>query len=151
MTTLNFGFILTGLLSMGAASDNVNREGAQFTGTWSVQQLTFDGKNLTKESWLQFKIVFKGDEGRIEGSEFLQADYSRFKFKLIASVRPKQINIAMSADSQNAAMINGIYSIKGDELRICAKIFGNERPSEFESPEGESLVLIVLKRGSSMR
>jgi hypothetical protein len=37
--------------------------------------------------------------------------------------------------------------VKDEEMTICAKVFGNkERPTDFESPEGASIVLLVLKR-----
>ena len=36
--------------------------------------------------------------------------------------------------------------LKDDELRICAKVFGTDRPSEFKSPDGSSIVLLKLKK-----
>ena len=41
--------------------------------------------------------------------------------------------------------IKGIYEIDGDSLKICFAIEG-ERPKKFESAEGSTTMLIVLKR-----
>ena len=42
--------------------------------------------------------------------------------------------------------MEGIYQLKDDELKICLKVLGGDRPSEFNAPEGSSIVLMVLKR-----
>jgi uncharacterized protein (TIGR03067 family) len=58
------------------------------------------------------------------------------------------MDITIAAGSQTDATMEGIYELKDDELRICAKVFGKDRPSEFAAPEGSSIVLLTLKRAA---
>jgi uncharacterized protein (TIGR03067 family) len=44
------------------------------------------------------------------------------------------------------AKIEGIYELKGDDLKICARVLGDGRPAEFASPDGQSVAYLVLKR-----
>ena len=55
-------------------------------------------------------------------------------------------HLVIAAGVQKDAVLEGIYQIKDDELTICAKVFGMERPTEFVSKEGSSTVLLVLKK-----
>ena len=61
------------------------------------------------------------------------------------------MDITISDGTQKGAAIEGIYEFKGqksEELRILAKIFGMDRPTEFSSPDGGSIALLVLKRST---
>jgi uncharacterized protein (TIGR03067 family) len=40
----------------------------------------------------------------------------------------------------------GIFELKGDELTLCLAIPNMERPTEFDSKEGETSVFMKLKR-----
>ena len=35
---------------------------------------------------------------------------------------------------------------RADEIKVCAKVIGKERPAEYASPENSRIVLMVLKR-----
>jgi len=54
--------------------------------------------------------------------------------------------MTITAGIQKDALIPGIYELKKDELKICARVFGNDRPTEFASPAGSSVVLLILRR-----
>jgi uncharacterized protein (TIGR03067 family) len=137
------GILLVSLsIGAGGGSDAEKKEFAKFAGVWSVGDLKYDGE----EHKLKFKIVFKGNEATVEGNDQVTNEYSKIKFKLDPSANPKTMDITVSAGSQTDATMKGIYELKDDELRICARVFGTERPKEFASPDGSSTVLLVLKR-----
>ena len=75
-----------------------------------------------------------------------QVEYARLKVKLDPTTSPKLFDITVGDGIQKGAVMEGIYELKGDEFKVCAKVLGNERPTEFASPEGASVVLVIFKR-----
>ena len=94
----------------------------------------------------KLKFVFKGDQASVEGNAAVKKEYAKISFKLDPSTTPGCVDMTIGAGVQKDAVIEGIYQLKDDELRICARVFGKDRPIEFSSPEGSSIVLLVLKR-----
>jgi uncharacterized protein (TIGR03067 family) len=115
-------------------------------GKWDTAALTYNGKDFLADGKRGFHFVFKGDEAAIEGNQAVKKEYTKIKVKLDPSATPKCIDITVTGGIQLNAVVEGIYELKADELKICARVFGNERPTEFTSPEGSSTVLLVLKR-----
>jgi uncharacterized protein (TIGR03067 family) len=136
-------FVVALSLGAGGTAESEKKEFANFAGTWTLSELRYDGKDHSK---LKFKIVFKGNEGKVEGNDAITNEYARIKFKLDPAAAPKSMDITVAAGSQTDATMQGIYELKDDELRICAKVFGDGRPKEFAAPDGSSTVLLVLKR-----
>jgi len=131
------------------ASDAVERELKKLEGTWSTKELIYNGKDFLASGKSNFNFVFKGAEATIEGNDAVKKEYAKIRVKLDLTTKPKTMDITVAAGIQKDAVIEGIYELKEDELKICAKVFGNERPTEFSSPEGASVVLLVLKREKS--
>lgn len=73
-------------------------------------------------------------------------EYATITFKVDPGTSPRCLDMTITAGSQKDLVIEGIYELKDDEFKICAKLLGKDRPLKFESPEGASLVLLVLKR-----
>jgi uncharacterized protein (TIGR03067 family) len=129
------------LLGAGDATD-AKKETAKFQGTWELSALTFNGE----EEKLKFKIVFKDDEGVVKGNDKVADEYAKIKFKLDPAAKPKSIDFTVTGGTQTDSAIRGIYDFKDGELHICAKVFADGRPSEFSSPEGSNIVLLILKK-----
>jgi hypothetical protein len=47
---------------------------------------------------------------------------------------------------QKDAVLEGVYEVKGDDLKLCVMVFGKDRPTEFKSGEGSSVAMLTLKR-----
>lgn len=138
-----FGLLLIAVFSLGAGGGTEEKKNLdKFAGRWDLNELSFDGKELT----VKFKILFKGAEGIVEGNDRVANEYAKIKFKLDPAAKPSAIDLTVTAGSQTDLNMKGIYEIKGDELRMCVKVLGNERPTEFAAPEGSSTVYLVLKR-----
>lgn len=137
------GCTLAAILLLGAGeTTDAKKELAKFEGTWEVNGLTYDGE----EHKLKFKIVFKGEEGTVKNNEKVADEYAKIKFKIDPSAKPKAMDITVTAGTQTDSAMKGIYEFKDGELRICAKVFGEGRPSEFASADGSNIVLLVLKK-----
>jgi uncharacterized protein (TIGR03067 family) len=139
------GLCLFTVLTLGVGGDaDVKKELDKFAGKWEVGAITYDGKDQD----VKFKIVFKGNDGKVEGNDEVTNEYAKIKFKVNPATKLKEMDITIAAGSQTDATMKGIYEFKDDELRICAKVFGNERPKEFAAPDGSSIVLLTLKRAA---
>jgi uncharacterized protein (TIGR03067 family) len=128
------------------ASDAAERELKKLQGTWTTTGLIYNGKDFLASGRSGFNFVFKGNEAAVEGNDAVKKEYAKIKVKLDATTKPMLMDITVAAGIQKDAVIEGIYELKDDELKICARVFGNERPTEFASPDGSSVVLLVLKR-----
>lgn len=136
-------FLATALLLGSGDATDIKKELAKFDGTWNVTEITYNGKDHSK---LKFNFVFKGDEAIVEGNDQVKVEYARLKFKLDPTTTPKIVDLTVGAGVQKDASMEGIYEFRGKELRICIKVFGKDRPTEFSSPDGASVALLVLKR-----
>jgi uncharacterized protein (TIGR03067 family) len=134
--------ILTVVLLLGA--DDAKKDQEKLQGTWETTVVQYNGKDQADE--IKLKLVFKGKEVKVEGNDEVQRDYGRFTYKIDPSTTPRAIDITVAEGNQKDTVLEGIYELKGDELRMCVKVIGKERPAKFESPEGESIALVVLKR-----
>ena len=85
------------LLGAGAATD-AKKDTAKFQGTWTVDTLTYDGKDHK----LKFNIVFKGNDGTVKNNEKVQNEYAKIKFKLDPSSKPRSMDITITDGSQTA-------------------------------------------------
>jgi uncharacterized protein (TIGR03067 family) len=129
-------------LGAGGAQEAPKKVVDKLDGTWSVKELTYDGE-VHK---LKFNVVFKGNDGKVEGNDSVESEYAKIKFKLDPAAKPSTMDITVSGGSQTDSTMEAIYELKDDELRICAKVFGKGRPKDFASPDGSSVVLVVLTR-----
>ena len=135
--------LATVLVFIGAVTADEAQELEKLKGTWSVTDLTYNGKD---HNTLKFNFVFKGDEVVVEGNDRVKLEYARFKVKLDLTTTPKLFDITVGGGVQKGAAMEGIYELKDNELRICLKVFGKDRPADFKSADGSSNALLVLKR-----
>jgi uncharacterized protein (TIGR03067 family) len=135
--------ILAVVLLLGA-DDAAKKDQEKLQGTWETAAINYNGNEQAND--IKLKLVFNGKEVRVEGSDEVEKDYAKFTYKLDPSTNPRAIDITVSAGNQKDTTLEGIYEVKGDELRLCVKVIGKERPAKFASPEGENIALVVLKR-----
>jgi uncharacterized protein (TIGR03067 family) len=127
-----------------AADKAKKKEVAKLQGTWKATSLQYNGKDIADKYPIQ--LVFKDDQATVGSSQEVEKEYTKIIFKADPSTDPKAVDLVIAAGVQKDAVLEGIYKIKDDELTICAKVFGQERPTEFASKEGSSIVLVVLKK-----
>lgn len=133
------------LLVAADKADKPAKDQDQIQGTWETTAVEFNGKDLAADG-LKLKFTFKGATASVDGSEQIQKDYAKFTFKLDPSTSPKSIDLIVSDGDKKDEAIEAIYELKGDELKLCAKVGVKERPAKFASPEGDQIALIVMKR-----
>ena len=94
----------------------------------------------------QIALEIKEDVITVRAGEEVKKEYTRVRIKLDPSVNPRILDVTVVGGAQKDSVLEGIYQLKDEELTICAKVLGKDRPTKFESPAGESVVLIVLKK-----
>ena len=141
-TLIGLGLAVIMTFPAGDAKDP-KKELAKLEGTWNVTDITYNGKDHSK---LNINFVFKGDEVLVEGNDKVKVEYARLKIKLDPTTKPRIFDLTVGEGVQKGNDMEGIYELKDDKLKICVKVFGKDRPSEFTSPDGSSVALLVLKR-----
>jgi uncharacterized protein (TIGR03067 family) len=144
MTNLLLAAVAWGLLAADDPKTDTKKELAKIQGTWTTTTLKYNGKDLTEK--YKLTLVFKGDQVSVEGNDEVKMDYAKAAIKLDPSTSPRCLDIKVVGGNQKDADLEGIYEIKGDQLTLCVKVLGKERPTEFASPDGSSIALLVLKR-----
>ena len=110
-------------------------------GNWTIVSMELDGK--TNEGAIDGKFSFDGENMRIQIKDMEH----KGTFKLDTGKKPKQINVTPADGPEKDKVLEGIYELAKDELKIC---IGHDseaaRPKEFESKEGSHHLLVKLKR-----
>jgi uncharacterized protein (TIGR03067 family) len=116
-------------------------------GTWRVVSDIVDGKEALNETTAKDRWEITNEQGKKSekgqpwkviksGGEFAMG------YVLDPSAKPKTIDMVRVVGAE----IRGIYSLEGDELRICYKEKSEVRPTELASKPGSGLTLVILKR-----
>jgi uncharacterized protein (TIGR03067 family) len=144
----NLSLVLAAVLfvATGAPQDDAGKkELEKLKGVWTTETIEYNGKQHEKLA-KQLRFVFQGNAATVEGNDQVKKEYAKFTFKLDPAATPRLFDLTIAAGVQKDAVMEGIYELKGDQLRICLKVLGQDRPTEFASPEGASIALLVLKR-----
>jgi len=110
----------------------------EIQGTWKVVSLVNEGK-LEDPPPMTFAI----GGGKITTLEGPDAEESG-QYRLDSTASPKTIDLI----GPDAELLRGLYSLAGDELKICMGRPGTERPAKFESGPGSTTAIMTLKRQS---
>lgn len=101
-----------------------------------------DGKKIPDDVLKGAKLFIKGDTHYVKVGG---ATYSG-KHTIDADKKPKTIDIKDTAGPFKDMTVLGIYSIDGDDFKICYAPPGKDRPKDFEAKEGSGNHLHVWKR-----
>ena len=119
-----------------SAGDAVKAETEKLKGTWTI--VSEDGFRKG-EKW-----VIVG--GRIREGE--RDPVHRF-YRLDLRKMPKEIDITIMAQPDGGEpleVLEGIYSLEGDELKLCLASPGKERPASFPQKPGPGQVLLLKRQ-----
>jgi len=122
-----------------AKDDKSDKE--QLQGSWEFVSGQLHGKKVEgdeADEIKKHKFVFKGDKLIAKG----EATYS-----IDPSKKPKEIDLKIEEGPEaERGTWKGIYDLKGDELTLHMALPNQDRPTTFETKEGEMTMLMKLKR-----
>jgi uncharacterized protein (TIGR03067 family) len=125
--------------------DAAHKELDQFQGDWTAVSLQYNGKTYPDVAG-RLRLTFKDNTATVSGDEEVQKAYGRVSLHLDPKPSPKAVDVTVTAGAQEDAAFPGIYELKGDDLTLCVRVLGMERPREFAAPDGSGAAVLVLKR-----
>jgi uncharacterized protein (TIGR03067 family) len=137
------------VLSLAAGKDRkgpVKEELKKLQGTWEATKITFNGDEVSEDDTGKISLTIKGDSAAVGANKKIKGEYGKVKLKVDPSVTPKTIDVSVARGDKKGVKLEGIYKLEKDTLTLCIKVLGTERPDKFESPAGESIALVVMKK-----
>ena len=125
----------------GGATGKAKSDRELLQGSWQIVDAEMFGKKAEGdegEAIKRHKVVVKGNTLKIKFDS---------PFTLHEKKTPRQIDLEVKEGPANEmGTWKGIYELKGDNLKICISMPGNDRPQEFTTREGRFTMLLRLKR-----
>ena len=121
-------------LPAATAADAVADDAKRMEGTWQLEVMEFQGMKAPPEN-------LKGKKVTIVAGTLTMPDGRKSTLKLDPDKTPKRVDV-----HTEGTLSYGIYSIEDGKLQICFDTSGEDRPTEFKSPEGKAIFLMVLKK-----
>jgi uncharacterized protein (TIGR03067 family) len=118
------------------------RDMKDIQGTWLLVALEADGQPAPPEIVAALKLVFKGNTLTFTPGE---PGYTYYTFTLVPTNQPCGFKMTHADGSEKGKTQNGIYSLSGDQLKICVAP-GNRTPGDFKTTAGSGLGLYTLQR-----
>jgi uncharacterized protein (TIGR03067 family) len=145
MRALVIAPLVLAVLSGSTQGDDV-KDRQPLQGTWKIVST----KSKGKEGELNLLLVIKGDGMTLKQPEDMQQK-EQFRIIVDPSVSPAAIDIHKSDDNGKRAekLFEGVYEVKGDDLRICFTAQQGppwNRPSSIQPGDDTNEVLVVLRR-----
>jgi uncharacterized protein (TIGR03067 family) len=112
-------------------------------GTWTLTSVVVMGNKQDIPGGKEMRMIIKGDTITVKTGEKDEEG----TFKIDASKKPKQITL-QKKDGGADDVMNGIYELQGDTLKIAAKGKGakSERPTGFDDA---GAFVMILKKAKS--
>lgn len=130
---------LAPLQVLQAADGDKEKEKEKLQGTWAAISLVDSGRKEKEANVKRLKLKIKGDKYTyVIGTASFSAVY-----KIDTTKTPRQMDVTFEEGPQKGKTMRAIYSLKGDELKICG---GFTRPADFVSKPKSKVVLFVFKR-----
>jgi uncharacterized protein (TIGR03067 family) len=131
------------LLCLPAAmlhADDAVKGDKDLDGDWEIKSVLHGGKEPPAAA-PKPSATINGDAIRLKfGDKTVTA-----KIKVDPTKTPKAMDITFEEGPHKGDVIKAIYEVKDDELRICHREAGQDRPTEFASNEAGEM-LAVWKR-----
>jgi uncharacterized protein (TIGR03067 family) len=118
------------------------REAKNWSGTYRVMRLEWDGVKAEKEDLKKMKVVLKGNAGEFHA--YGEVVRSRFTFSPRKS--PREIDAVYLNGPLKGQAIKGIYKLEAGRLTVCYAGPGKPRPRVFATGPGSGFTLYVLQQ-----
>ncbi|MCI0683901.1 MAG: TIGR03067 domain-containing protein, partial [Gemmataceae bacterium] len=131
--TLLCTFVLTASGGIGARAGDkadVEQELKKFQGTWTVELVEAEGKEVPIDLFKGMTVTFEGDKYTVKVDDRVVQAATQ---KLDPSKSPKTLDGKLAEGLGKGTVILGIYEISGDTLKVCFDPEGKKRPTEFKT------------------
>jgi uncharacterized protein (TIGR03067 family) len=135
-----FGLIV---VRPAAGQEIIRKELEKLQGTWLFDSYEEAGKKMPAEELKEKRIFFGASQFIVKNGEEL-VQVGTLKLDPVDGHRDFDATVAAGPNKGNTML--GIYSLKGDTLKVCVDPEGNDRPKEFKTTADSGFHLAVYKR-----
>ena len=114
----------------------------QLQGRWQIVVLEIDGRDISKDSFVDAKIIIDGDSYATAGMGALFSG----KISLDQTSHPKKFDVNFSDGPHAGKASLGLYMLNQDQWTICIGFAGYERPVDFRTSPQSGHALETLRR-----
>jgi len=114
----------------------------QLQGRWQIVALEVDGREVSKDSFADARIIVDGNDYATAG---MGASYSG-KILLDQTSHPKKFDLNFSDGPHAGKASLGLYMLDQDQWTICVGFAGYERPVDFRTSPQSGHALETLRR-----
>jgi uncharacterized protein (TIGR03067 family) len=121
----------------------VREELKRLEGTWDVVSMVQDGDDKPLVGTMKgLQAVIAGDQRTLRAGTTVLVQGS---FRIDPTTRPRTIDVTITRGASRGQVLEGIYDLDGDTLRVCLAAKGGPRPTEMSSKPDSGQTLMVHK------
>jgi uncharacterized protein (TIGR03067 family) len=134
---------LVGFALRAQDSDAAKQELKKLEGDWKVEKVEAGNTTATPDQLKDLKsVTFKGNTfTSIAGAAKVEGTV-----KIDPSKRPKTMDILFKGGQDKDVTYRAIYSLDGDDLKMCGTRASKDRPKDFDVKDKPDQTLMVFKR-----
>jgi uncharacterized protein (TIGR03067 family) len=131
------------LLAADAPPDETQKAKERLQATWVFRIAEVNGQKAPEADIKDFKLIIRGDQVTFK----INAEIKGTIKTLDPATTPTIIDLEFK-EGPFKGVLEGIYQIEGDTLKLCVSLVpdARQRPGEFSTKEGSNQILIVLKK-----
>jgi erythromycin esterase len=123
----------------------VRSELKRLEGTWDVVAVVINGEDTPVAGPLKgLHVIMAGDQRTVKAGETVLA---QGPYRIDPAARLREIDLTVTQGAYKGQVIQGIYDLDRDTLRVCLAMKGGPRPAEMVSKPDSGHTLTVHKRG----
>jgi uncharacterized protein (TIGR03067 family) len=134
------------VLALTFGAQDPKQELDQLQGTWKAVALQEGGKEVKGEAAEHFRLIVQGDKFTLKSRVADEYQQTRYTGRLDPGKEPKAIDLTDSTFEVKESVLQGIYELKGEVLRLRLAKPGQKRPPGFAGPSEPGWVFVVLQR-----
>jgi uncharacterized protein (TIGR03067 family) len=119
--------------------EDAKKDVEKFQGKWTVVSIEEDGKLEPADEVAKFEVTFKDNLFTVKIKD---ASHKELTIKVDPTQKPAAIDLSPKDPKEPTVL--GIYKWEGEMLTICGTDQSKDRPKEFSS--GKGITVLVLKR-----
>jgi uncharacterized protein (TIGR03067 family) len=124
-----------------SAQEDAKKEQAKLQGKWQITKMEVENKEFPPEDLAKLKISIEADKFITTKDD---GEQEKNSFKLDPAKKPQTIDVTPLGGPLEGQVLQGIYALEGETLKMCLALPGGTRPDAFTA--GEQRVFLTLKR-----
>jgi uncharacterized protein (TIGR03067 family) len=130
-----------GLVIAADAKEDAKKDKAALQGRWQIVGAAEEGKAETTKNLKKVELVIKGDQLTLDKD----GDKLETSFTIDAAKKPRAIDLKLGNGPAKGQVLEALYELDGDTLRLCWDEYTLKRPAEIKSKK-EGAMVLTFKR-----